>query len=298
MRKLDKYNHHFISLKFLTAILMALGFAFLLIYAFIPKTAVDYQVYNFTKAEIADYDDKVVFEQSDKNEFSLNTAAKKTFESELKERSFEIIAAAKDSVLSVVTSRYIEKINGLRELENLKLAEFKAALNSERERLLQQRRKELEKNLSEKLQIIRRQVREEYSDFSQQQIRDNYLKMINLRVAIEVVAVDQAEKEKYQKQLQEVRQKQEKLLAEKSSLVNKDISKETRELIMDFNKKYSTYRKKLRSNDQQLIAEKEEAISSKMTSYRKEIIAELNREKNKKAGEMDDLIAESKKYYR
>ena len=43
---MDKYDYHFISVKFLTAILLALIFAFLLIYVFTPQQREDYVVYS------------------------------------------------------------------------------------------------------------------------------------------------------------------------------------------------------------------------------------------------------------
>jgi hypothetical protein len=170
-------------------------------------------------------------------------------------------------------------------------------LNNESEELLQQKRQELEAKLSDKLQTVRRNIREKYSDYSQQEIRDNYLKIINLRIAVEVLARDESEKERYQSQLEQIQQQQEQLLAEKNSVLNEDISAETRTLIMDFNREYAEYRQQIENRHQELIAARETEIEEKLTAYRQEIQKELSSKREAKAAAMDQLIAKSKEYY-
>ena len=235
---MDREDYHFISLKFLTAILMALFFAFLLVYVFSPEVADDYQVYSFDSESLKNPSNLKVFEEDGNGSLSLNTAEKESFESALKTRSFKVMAASKNAVLTVLTSNHLDKINGLKEEEDLSLNELKMNLNNESEKLLQEKRQNLEAELSEKLQKIRQQVKEKYSDYSQQEIRNNYLKIINLRIAIEVLAKNEEEKEKYRARLRQVEQEQEKLLAEKNTVLNQDISEETRALIMDFNREF------------------------------------------------------------
>jgi len=251
---LDEKDYHLISLKFLSAILMALFFAFLLVFVFIPETRDSYPVYSFERENIADSRQVNLFSEQESAELALNLSEKENFEAELKNRSFQIMEAAKAAVLTVLTSNHLDRVNGLKEEEELLLTELKMRLNNESEELLQQKREELEAELSAELQTVRREIREKYSDYSQQEIRDNYLKIINLRIAVEVLARDESEKEKYESELDQVQQEQEQLLAEKNSVLSEDISAETRTLIMDFNRKYSEYRQQLENRHQELIA--------------------------------------------
>lgn len=294
---MDNQDYHFISLKFLTAILLSLFFAFLLVYVFSPEIKDNYQVYNFDSESIKNSKDLKVFEENEKGKLLLDTAKKQSFESELKTRSFKIMDQSKKAVLTVLTSNNLDKINGLKREEDLLLNELKMRLNNESEKLLQGKRQELEAELSEKLQNIRKKVKDNYSDYSQKEIRDNYLKIINLKIAVEVLAKDEAEKEKYRSKLQQVEQEQDKILAEKSTVLNQDIAAETRTLIMDFNREFAAYRQQLESEHQELINEREAEVEEKLAAYRQEIKSELSLKLKEKAVEMDQLIAESKEYY-
>lgn len=294
---MDKKDYHLISLKFLSAILMALFFAFLLIFVFTPETRDSYPVYSFERENISDSSEFAIFNEEEEGNLSLDISEKENFESELKNRSFEIMEASKGAVLTVLTSNHLDRINGLKEEEDLLLTELKMKLNNESEELLQQKRRELEAELSEKLQNIRRQIRGEYADYSQQEIRDNYLRMINLRIAVEVLARNETEKDNYQSELDEVEQQQEQLLAEKNSVLNEDISTATRELIMEFNSEYSSYRQQLENRHQESINEREAEIEEKLAAYREEIRTELGAKREEKAEVMDQLIAASKEYY-
>jgi len=196
-----------------------------------------------------------------------------------------------------LTSNHLDKINGLQEEEDLLLNELKMSLNNESEKLLQEKRQKLETKLSEKLQNIRKQIKEKYSDYSQQEIRDNYLKIINLKIAVEVLARNEAEKEKYRSKLKLVQEDQDKLLAEKNTVLNQDITAATRSLIFDFNKEFAAYRKHIESKHQELINNKEAEIKEKLAAYRQEIKLELRTKTKEKTAEMDQLIAESQEYY-
>lgn len=294
---MNKKKYHFISMKFLTAIAMAIFFAFLLIYVFPTKIKEDYSLYSFERQSIKDPKELSVFEEDINGNLFLQTAEKEKFESKLKARSFKVMTNSKKAVLSVITSNHLDKINGFKEEEDLLLNELKIQLNNKKEKLLQEKRKNLEAELSEKLQKIRKKVKKKYSAYSQQEIRDNYLKMINLRIAIEILATNEEEKTDYQNKLEQVEEKQSKLLAEKKSVLNKDISAETRTLIIDFNRKFSDYRKQLENADYELIDKKEAEIEKKLTAYRQEIKADLSSKKEEKAAEMDQLIVQSKEYY-
>ncbi len=295
---MDRYDYHFISIKFLTAILLALIFAFLLIYVFTPQARESYNVFNIEREEIKSFSEIDVVGSREK--IFINTIAEEEveFEKGIRDRSFKVMAASRDSILSVITANNLEKMNGLKEEKMAFLEEKEEELESEENRLLQQRRSELEAELSSELENIRREVRNDYSDFNQKEIRDNYLEIINLRIKIEVVAHNQSEIEKYQQRLENVRAEQQELLAEKNSLLNSDISKKTSELIMEFNQSFAEYREKINREHQQILAKVESEIESELAQAREEIKGQLTRARNNKKQEINQLISESKeKYY-
>jgi hypothetical protein len=293
---MDKYDYHFISIKFLTAILLALVFAFLLIYVFTPQQRDDYLVYSLEESDFQLDGDS--FSASDLQTPSAELAAEKQkFEAELKTRSFELMEETKQSLLSVITANHLEKMNGLREARMLTLEAKERELDQEEESLLQARRQELEAELSQKLQQLRQEVRDKYSDFNQQQIRANYLEMINLELKIEFIARNEVEKEKYQKQLQELKSRQEALMAEKNSQLNDDISEQTTDLIMEFNQQYAAYRDQIRSQHQKIISELSAEIEKELDQARTEIKSSLAASREQKKIEMEQLIERTKKYY-
>ena len=293
---MDKYDYHFISIKFLTAILLALVFAFLLIYVFTPQQRDDYLVYSLEESDFQLDGDS--FSASDLQTPSAELAVEKQkFEAELKTRSFELMEETKQSLLSVITANHLEKMNGLREARMLTLEAKERELDQEEESLLQARRQELEAELSQKLQQLRQEVRDKYSDFNQQQIRANYLEMINLELKIEFIARNEAEKEKYQKQLQELKSRQEALMAEKNSQLNDDISEQTTDLIMEFNQQYAAYRDQIRSQHQKIISELSAEIEKELDQARTEIKSSLAASREQKKIEMEQLIERTKKYY-
>ncbi len=291
---MDKYDYHFISIKFLTAILLALVFAFLLIYVFTPHPRADYLVYKLEESNFQ-------LEGDSFSDFQPASAAAKTekqeFENKLKTRSFELMEETKQSLLAVITANHLEKMNGLREARMLSLESKRRELDQEEDSLLQTRRQELEAELSQKLQQLRQQVRDKYSDFNQQQIRANYLQMINLNLKIEFVARNESEKEKFQKQLQELKSEQEAIMAEKNSKLNEDISEQTTELIMEFNQQYAAYRDQIREEHQKIIAEQNAEIEKELAQARKEIKDSLAVSREEKSIQMEQLIAETKAYY-
>lgn len=293
---MDRHDYHFISLKFLTAIIMALFFAFLLIYVFSPNDF-NYQVYDFKAAEPAQFSDSTFWKAESSSDFDLNLKAKNSFETKLKERSFKLMDSSQKAVLAVITGNYLEKINNLQKDEDLALNQFRLELEAEQEKLLQAKRKNLESNLTTSLQKLRQQVKAEYSDYSQQKIRDNYLQIINLRIGIEVLAQDEAEADYYKKKLAKVEAKQQKLLGARSELINEDISEQTRSLILDFNQEFANYRQKLRQNYQQELALKEKQIELSLSQKREKIRDTLKARRQKKYSQMAELITKAKKYY-
>lgn len=293
---MDRHDYHFISLKFLTAIIMALFFAFLLVYVFSPADF-NYQVYDFKAEKPAQFSDSTFWLAESSSDFDLNLKAKKSFETKLKQRSFKLMDSSQEAVLAVLTGNYLEEINNLQKDEDLALNQFRLELEAEQESLLQAKRKKLESNLTTKLQKLRQQVKSQYSDYSQREIRDNYLQMINLRIGIEVLAQDEAEEDYYSQKMEELEQKQQKLLGARSELINEDISEQTRSLILDFNQEYANYRQKLRQNYQQELALKEKQIELSLSQKRTEIRDTLQSRRQKKDSQMAELITKAKKYY-
>lgn len=295
---MDKHDYHFISIKFLTAILLALFFAFLFIYVFSPQQRDDYSVYSLEKKSI-DFSAKKDF-----FDFDLMTGEKSlqeeklNFEKDLRAESFKLMEESKQSLLAVISANYLEQMNGLREEKMLELETERRELDEREESLLQGRREELETQLSEQLQQLRQEVRDKYSDFNQQQIRANYLKMINLELKIEFIARGESEREEYQKELEQLRLEQESLVDEKNSQLNSDISDRTGELIMEFNQQYSGYRDQLKEEHREIIAEKREQIEDELAAAREEIKSDLASAREAEAVEIDNLIKNSReKYY-
>lgn len=293
---MDHYDYHFITIRFLTAVILAVFFGFFLVYLFRAESGLDYAVYSFEKESFSNLSEKELFTAAEKREFALKRQ-QNNFKSGLKKESFAIMAAAKESLLAVVTAEHFEEINSIFERERSVLNELQLELKDEREKLLQQKRKELEAELSQNLQQLRQKIRAEYSDYNQREIRANYLQIINLKIAVEVLAEDEAEKEKYQKRLTEVEKNQEELLAEKNSARNDQISAETRTLIMDFNSRYSNYREKIDSRQQQRLRLKEDKIEARLSKFRKQISLELKAARAKKEAEIEKIISKQKKYY-
>jgi hypothetical protein len=292
---MDKYDYHFISIKFLTAILLALIFAFLLIYVFTPQRREDYPVYRLPQQEPVFLENGFAAQiLTDKD---LLKQEKLDFEAGLRERSFELMEQSKNSMLAVISANYLEKMNGLREERMLTLEAERRKLAEREKNLLQEKRQGLEDELSQKLQQLRQEVRNKYSDFNQKKIRDNYLKMINLQLKIEFVARTENEKEKYQEQLKQLRSEQQALIAEKNSKLNNDISNQTSNLIMEFNQQYSDYRKQIRSQHQEIISEQRQKIESELAAARTEIKSDLAAAREEKAAELDSFIEKSKKQY-
>lgn len=295
---MDKYDYHFISTKFLTAILLALIFAFLLIYVFTPQEREDYSVYSLQNSDFKFEKGTFFFDSDSQTMAGIMTAEKLKFQAELKERSFELMEQSKKSMLSVITANYLEKMNGLREERMLSLEAKKRELEARGERLIQEKRQVLEADLSQKLQQLRQEIRNKYSDFNQQEIRTNYLEMINLSLKIEFIARNESEKKKYQQQLKELKSKQEAIKAKKNSQLNEDISSRTSTLIMEFNQQYSAYREEIRNQHQKIISEQSSDIENELAQARKEIKSDLTAGRQQKRNEMEQLIAKTKeKYY-
>lgn len=294
---MDKYDYHFISIKFLTAILLALIFAFLLIYVFTPQQREGYSVYSLQNSNFQFKKETSFFDHASQTMAGTMATEKLNFQSELKERSFELMEQSKNSMLAVITANHLEKMNGLREERMLTLQAKRRELDAREGRLLQEKRQELEAELSQKLQQLRQEVRNKYSDFNQQQIRANYLKMINLRLKIEFIARSESEKEKYQQQLDELIAEQEAIMAEKSSQLNEDISSRTSTLIMEFNQQYAVYREEIRDEHQKIISEQSAEIENELTQARIEIKNNLTTAREQKRTEMEQLITKTKEEY-
>jgi hypothetical protein len=295
---MDKHDYHFISLKFLTAILLALIFAFLFIYVFTPQQRERYPTYSFQKRDLNLSEQTVLFDFDSQTMEAAITAEKLRFQEELRKRSFELMEQSKKSMLAVISANHLEKMNGLREGRMLTLEAETRRLDERAERLLQEKRQELEAELSQRLQQLRQEIRNKYSDFNQEQIRDNYLKMINLRLKIEFIARSEEEKKEYQRQLEKVKSEQEALTAEKNSQLNESISSRTRTLIMNFNQQYAAYREQIRTEHRQILSEQRRKIENELAVVRKEIKSDLASAKEQKSAEMEQLIENTQeKYY-
>lgn len=293
---MDKHDYHFISIKFLTAILFAVFFAFLLIYVFKPEAETDFKVYSINKKNQTSSNSFFTAAEAD----SLTSAVrnKELFIQKLRRNSFAILDQTKKTTLSLLTASYSQRLDSLQKEKNLEITNLIKDLEEKEESLLQKKRKELEQNLSAQLNSLRNKIKKDYANFNQKEIRANYLAIINLRFKIELVAKNEKEKEKYEKQLQKVKTKQDKVLKEKNMKIDNNISKQTRDLIMEINTKYTNYRDQINNKHQQIIAKKRKEISTEVDQSRSKLKAELNSLRQEKRIEVEKLIAESKeKFY-
>ena len=146
---MDKYDYHFISIKFLTAILLALIFAFLLVYVFTPEKRESYPVYSLEREGIKEVSQINILNREEQSLLRTVSSEQREFEAGLRARSFQLMEASRDALLAVISSNYLEKLNGLREEKMSALEERRAELKIREEQLLQQKRKELENDLVE-----------------------------------------------------------------------------------------------------------------------------------------------------
>lgn len=294
---MDNSGHHLVAIKFLSSIILGLIFAFLLVYVFTPEKRDYYPAFELEKERISSYSDIKIALSEDYN-FPERAADYQEFKVELRERSTALMEAAKKSSLSVITSESLERVDGLRDDILAELDELRTELEAEENRLLTAKRSELEKKLSQELEKIRQEIKAKYSDYQEQEIRNNYLKIINLKIAVEVVAENAAQREKYQEQLNQVQAEQDQLLSEKKQQENLDIAMRTEDLIVKYNSEYSQYRQQILSEHQKIIAEREDELLAVLDQARKDIKEEMLIKRDLRAEEINKVIEESlAKYY-
>lgn len=291
-------DEHQISIKFFTAIIMGLLFAFLLVFVFTPQPREDYPAYKVERESIALAGEVQVIEKDLQALLAEQEAEHQRFRQEFRDRSRLLMESAKESSLAVITNRGLERMDGLREEMLRELDQFRDELDARESRLMREKRRELEANLSAELQAMRREIRERYADYNQRQIKNNYLMILNLRLAIDKVAESDAERKPYQEKLEEVLAEQEELMAEKREQENMNISARTQTLILEFNQEYYSYRQQIRDEHNEVLALEEEKMLEELEKIRAEIRAEMERERENKAARIEALIEESlQKYY-
>ena len=295
---MERPDEHQISIKFLTALIMGLLFAFLLVYVFTPQPREHYPAYEVQKESIASAGEVQILEKDLAGLLAEQEQEHQLFREEFRSRSLRLMESAKESSLAVITNRSLEKMDGLREEMLRELAQFRAELEAREERLMRGKRRELEANLSSELQDLRQQIRAKYADYNQSQIKNNYLRILNLRLAIDKVAETDAEKRPYQEELDQVLAAQEELMAERREQENLDISARTQSLILEFNQEYYSFRQEIRDEHNEMLALEEEKMLAELEIIRAEIRAEMEREREDKAARIEALIEESlAKYY-
>lgn len=294
---MDNSGHHLIAIKFLTSIIMGLAFAFLLIFVFTPEKRESYPAYELEKKEFSSIEN-IRLIGSENLSFGEELESSQDFRSEVRARSASLMEEAKAASLSVITADSLDRVDGLRDKIMSELEKLESRLNAEEKEQLSEKRRELETNLSQQIQEIRSEIKQKYADYSQKEIRDNYLKILNLQTAVEVVAENADEREKYQEELDRVTAEQQKLLGEKEQQENMDIASRTQELIVEFNREYSEYRERIRSENREILSEKEEELLAELDKAREEIRAEMQKKREVEAERIDAKIAEIlNKYY-
>ncbi len=294
---MDNSGHHLVAIKFLTSIIMGLAFAFLLVFVFTPEKRDFYPAYELEKSELSSIENITIIGSG---ELSIREKLQQSqeFKSEVRNRSASLMEEAKAASLAVITADSMYRVDGLRDSIMSELENLKNSLNSEEEELLAEKRSELEADLSRKLQQIRREIKEKYADYSQKEIRDNYLKILNLHTAVEVVAENAEERKKYQEELDQVKAEQKELLAEKEQQENMDIASRTQKVIIEFNREFSDYRQEIRSEHQAVISAKEEELLAELDKIREETKNEMLKSREAEAKKIDIKILEIlNKYY-
>ncbi|ADQ13891.1 hypothetical protein [Halanaerobium hydrogeniformans] len=291
-------DEHQISIKFLSALIMGLLFAFLLVYVFIPHPREYYPAYEVERENIASAGEVQVLEKDLEALLAEQEQEHQRFREDFRNRSLQLMESAKESSLAVITSRGLERMDGLREEMLRDLDQLQAELEARESSLMREKRRELEANLSSELQAMRREIREKYSDYNQRQIKNNYLRILNLRLAIDKVAESDSERRPHQEELEQVLAEQQELMSERSQQENMDISARTQTLILEFNQEYYSFRQEIRDEHNEILAEEEEEMLAELERIRAEIRAEMEREREDKAARIEALIEESlEKYY-
>lgn len=294
---MDNSGHHLITIKFLTSIIMGLAFAFLLVFVFTPEKRDFYPAYEVEKSGLNSIENITIIGRGELS-FAGKMRESQEFKTEVRNRSASLMEEAKSASLAVITADSMDRVDGLRDSIMSELKNLKDRLNTEEKELLAEKRSELEAELSQKLQQIRREIKEKYADYSQKEIRDNYLKILNLQTAVEVVAQNAEERKKYQEKLDQVKAEQKELLAEKEQQENMDIASRTQEVIIEFNRDFSEYRQEIRSEHQAIISSKEEELLAELDKAREEIRAEMLKRREAEAEKIEAKIAEIlNKYY-
>lgn len=294
---MDNSGHHLVAIKFLTSIIMGLAFAFLLVFVFTPEKRDFYPAYELEKSELSSIENITIIGSGELS-FAGELQESKQFKSEVRNRSASLMEAAKAASLAVITADSMDRVDGLRDNIMSELENLKDRLNAEEKELLAEKRSELEAELSKKLEEIRSEIKKKYADYNQKEIRDNYLQILNLQTAVEVVAQNAEERKKYQEKLDQVKAEQKELLAEKEQQENMDIASRTQEVIVEFNREFSEYRQKIRSEHQAIISEKEEKLLAELEKAREEIRAEMLKKREAEAVKIEAKIAEIlNKYY-
>lgn len=296
---MSESNHHLVTLKFITAIVLGLVFAFLLIYVFVPEQEYQHHIFNLQQHNFTKPAAVEVLTEAD-SEFLVQTASAaeyKNFRDDFKASSFKLMDISKETVLNVLTANQISAADGIREEKMQFLAKRSRKLAERKDALLQEKREELETRLNNELQQLRSEVKNNYADYSQHEIRDNYLEIINLKIAIAVIAETEAEKNDLNQQIEQVEAEQQKILQDKQGLIDNQISAKTRKLIIEFNHDFSAYRQKLTEHNNNLLKNYQQEIEVELANYRDELKRRLASSKKEKSARLEQLIEKSQKRY-
>lgn len=293
------YGKHIIAIRFLSAIIVGLIFAFLIVFVF---PAVEDGNISLSRLEI----DRPLSPENLNKEDDFTDLVQKKEEGKIlqlelkdkaKKRSSELMETAKNSSISVITINHIEKINGKREKYEMRLKEYRSSLANEYEEKTASREKVLEEELMDELENLRRKLKQKYKNLDSQILLSNYNKILNLRIQIEVVAEEQEEIEKLNKKLRELREEQNKILQQKNQKYNQEIEERADVLINKYNQNFVEFQENIKKEHQNLLVKKESELQQELDNFIAEQRRLMNQNTTEKAEKLDRLAEESLKNY-
>lgn len=293
------FGKHMIAVRFLSAIIIGLIFAFLIIFVFpaVEEEAIPLKTREIEKPsapEALNSDDQfaeLLQKKTEGREFQI------LMKDRVRERNSELMQAAVDSSLSVITIDHIEKINGKREEYAARLNEYRNFLTADYEEQTAKREKELEEKLMEDLEQLRKELKQKYKSRDSQILLSNYNKILNLRIKIDVVAEGQEEVERLKSELQKIREEQNEILEQKNQKYNQEIEKRANILITNYNQDFLEFQENIKSEHSRLLAARESSLQKELNDFIAEQRRSMNLKTEEKAEYLNELAEKSLKKY-
>ncbi|RCW48245.1 MULTISPECIES: hypothetical protein [unclassified Halanaerobium] len=293
------FGKHMITVRFLTASIIGLIFAFLIIFVFpaVEEERIYLKTLEIGKPsapETLNSDDQFAQLMQKKAE---GKEVQILMKDRVKKRNSKLMQAAIDSALSVITINHIEKIRGKREEYEARLNEYRNFLAADYEEQTAEKEKELEEKLMEDLEELRTELKQKYKSRDSQILLNNYNKILNLRIKIEVVAEGQDEVERLKSELQKIREEQNEILEQKNQKYNQEIEKRANVLINNYNQDFLEFQKNIKAEHSRLLAAHESRLQKELNNFIAEQRRSMNLKTEEKAEYLNKLAEKSLKKY-